>query len=144
MGFPFRAAIPLSALLGACAVFAAIPVIGYTMAIVAPSGPMLWLGDAVSTAFAVFTWDLLVVMGPTIGLLVFLAAVAVRLIVRGRPGVIALLSLGVGAIFALYVLIPLAYGDPFMRPLPLWASAAEVSILTACLAAFPIFRRKHS
>ena len=58
MSSPSRAALPLSLFLGAGAVFAAIPVIGYTMAIAAPSGPLLWLKDTVSSEFAGFFWDL--------------------------------------------------------------------------------------
>jgi hypothetical protein len=133
-----RIAVPTAALLGIGAVFAATPLIGYTMAIAMPPGLMIWLNDIVGKATAVFLWDLFVVMGPTIGLLVFLAAVVVRLIARGRPGVGALLSLGGGAMLALYLLVPLAYGDPIVRPLPLWASAAEIAVLLASLAALPI------
>jgi len=134
-----RFAVPTAVVLGIGAVFAATPLIGYTMAIVMPSGLMLWLNDIFGKATAVFLWDLFVVMGPTIGLLVFLAAVVARLLVHGRPGAGALFSLGGGAMLALYLLVPLAYGDPIIRPLPLWASAAEISVLLACLAALPLF-----
>jgi hypothetical protein len=139
-----RASLPLSPLLGAGAVFATVPLIGYTMAIAAPSGLLRWLTDAVNSEFAGFSWDVVVVFGPTVGLLVFLAALAVRLICRTRPGSAALLLLGAGALVALYLLVPLAYAEPFMRPLPWWASAAEASILIACIAAFPLLRRRHS
>jgi hypothetical protein len=144
MSFPSRAALPLAALLGAGALFAAVPLIGHTMAIAAPSGLLLWLKDAVSSEFAGFSWDLFVVFGPTIGLLVFLAALAVRLLSRGRPGGSALVFVGVGAFVALYLLVPLAYAEPFIRPLPWWASAGEASIILACVAAFPLLRRVHS
>ena len=144
MSSPSRAALPLSLFLGAGAVFAAIPVIGYTMAIAAPSGPLLWLKDTVSSEFAGFFWDLCVVFGPTVGLLVFLSALAVRLACRNRPGGSALVLLGAGALVALYFLVPLAYSEPFVRPLPWWASAAEASIIIACIAAFPLLRRVHS
>lgn len=139
-----RVAIPLSALLGVGAVFAAVPLIGYTMAIAAPSDLLLSLKEAVSSEFAAFSWDLLAVFGPTVGLFVFLAALVVRLVSRSRPGGIALVSLGAGAFVALYLLIPLAYAEPFMRPLPWWASAAEASIIIACIAAFPLLRRVQS
>jgi len=144
MCFISRAALPLSVLLGSGAVFAAVPLIGYTMAIAAPPGLLLWLKDAASSEFAGFSWDLLVVFGPTVGLFVFLAALAVRLICRSRPGISALVLLGAGAFAALYLLVPLAYSEPFVRPLPWWASAAEASIVIACIAAFPLLRRVHS
>jgi len=139
-----RAALPLSAILGAGAVFTAVPFISYTMAIAAPSGLLLWLKNVVSSEFAGFSWDFLVVFGPTVGLLVFLAALAVRLICRSRPGGSALVLLGASAFVALYLLVPLAYAEPFMRPLSWWASAAEASIIIACVAAFPLLRRVHS
>ena len=52
--------------------------------------------------------------------------------------------LGAGALVALYLLVPFAYSEPFVRPLPWWASAAEASIIIACIAAFPLLRRAHS
>ena len=143
MALTARTAPAVSALLGVTAVFAAIPLLGYSMAIAAPAGVLEWLRDAASSGFAAFTWDLFVVSGPTVGLLVFLSALVLRWIYR-RPGGASALLLGLGAFASLYLLVPLAFQDPIIRPLPWWASAAEASILLACLAAYPLLRRKHS
>ena len=138
-----RTAPAASALLGVAAVFAAVPLLGYSMAIAAPAGLLEWVRDTASSELAAFTWDLFVVSGPTVGLLVFVAALALRWIYH-RPGGASALLLGLGALVALYFLVPLAFGGPVARPVPWWASAAGASILLASLAAYPLLRRKHS
>lgn len=143
MALAARTAPAVSALLGIAAVFAAVPLIGYTMAVAAPAGVLAWLRETAGSAFASFTWDLLVVSGPTIGVLMLLSALFLRSI-YGRPGGISALLLGIGAVLALYLLVPLAFSETIVRPLPWWASAAEASILLACLAAYWLLRRKHS
>lgn len=135
---------PATALLvGVAAVLAAVPLIGYSMAVVAPAGFLDPLKDSTSAKFASFIWDLLAVFGPTVGLLVFVGALAIRWI-YGRPGGLASVSLAGGALLALYALVPFVYSEPQVRPLPWWASAAEASIIVACLAAHTLFRRRSA
>lgn len=141
MALTARTAPVVSVLLGVAAVFAAVPLLGYSMAIAAPAGFLDWVGGTTSPVLAAFTWDLFAVSGPTVGLIVFLSALALRWIYR-RPGGASVLLLGLGALLTLYLLVPLAFGGPIVRPLPWWTRAAEASILLASLAAYPLLRRK--
>lgn len=137
-----RTAPALAMLLGAATAFTAIPLVGYTAAIPAPMNMFLWMIDRTSSEFASFAWDLIVVFGPTIGLLLLASALVMRR-VYGRFAALDALSLGLGAVLSWSVLIPLAYQAPFARLFAWWASAAEVSIVLACLVALGLFRRRN-
>lgn len=143
MHFSARTAPLVAALLGIAAVFGSVPLVGLTMAVATPTAISLWLRETTSPEFASFTWDLLVVYGPTLGLLLLLCSVALRIIYR-RPGVSVSALLAIGALVGIYLLVPLAFGETFRHPLPWWASAAEVSVLVACAATAPLLSRKKS
>ncbi len=130
-------------LLGMGAVFASVPLIGYTMAVAAPAKLLHSLSNSASPEFASFVWELLVVFGPTLGVLLILCTALMRGI-YGGPGVLNAGYLGAGAFVSLYFLVPFAYGEPLVRPLRWWASAAEASILVACALSVPLLRRRPS
>ena len=125
---------------GALLMFVLVPVMGYSNAIAAPQGFFEWFRSHLTIELGALVWDMLVVYGIPVGLPVALATIVVCW--RSTLPKYAVAGLVVvGSLIALYVLLPLYYGEPQTRLLPWWASSLEFSILLGAALGALTWRR---